>query len=814
MYDREGRLVEMNPVCLEIYGIEDPKDMIGFDLLADPEMPEELKDQIRRGESVRFETTVDFDDVKRDGVFKTSKSGLCHLDMTVNPLLRADGTITGYLVHSNDVTKRKTAEEAFRQGEIRYRTIFESSVLGVFEATLEGKALRANEAYAKMFGFESPQELVALASEAARHLYVDPDRCAQVIQTALEASGAHYFENEYRRRDGTTFLGGLVIQAVRDSAGIPLYLFGFVEDITERKKAEEALRENEQRYRLVVQTQRELVCRWLPDTTLTFVNNAYCRFYGLPPEQLVGRKWTDLIPQSESAFTNTRYADLAQNPRVIEIERTQQSGDGLVRWFHWTDVPVYDDDGFLVEFQSVGWDITDRKLAEEARNQSEESFRSVVELAPDAIFLCDEMGRFIDVNPSACTQLGYVREELLEKGLLDITAPEYADRTRQRLSTPSQEAGVFESGLVRINGSVLTVEIGSQKVVFRGKPTMLGVARDITERRRAEEERRKLEAQMQQTQKLECLGVLAGGIAHDFNNLLMVMLGHANLAARQIPTLSPVRENVREIERAAQRAAELCRQMLAYSGKGRGMTQRVHLRDLIEEMANMLDVSISKKAVLRFDFSEGLPQIDADPSQLRQVVMNLILNASEAVGERSGVITISTGAAYCDRSMLSESWAGADLPEGLYVHIEVADTGCGMDSETLSRIFDPFFTTKFAGRGLGLAAVLGIIKGHKGAVLVKSEEGKGTVFRVLLPPAIGGEPARHHPPGRPAKESALSGKVLLADDEETVRALERSMLEALGCEVVIAQDGRDAVEVMRSQGTDIDCILLISPCPT
>jgi|GEM_PF-446724 len=808
VYDRDGRLIEMNSACLDLYGIEKTEEMIGFDLLGDPEMPEDLKEQIRGGQSVRFETTVDFDDITRDGVFRTSRTGVCHLDMVVNPLMKPDGTIAGYLVHSMDITKRKTAEQAFQQGEVRYRTMFESSPLGIFEATLEGKALRANDAYARLLGFDSTQELVAQVTDAAAQIYVDPDRRQQVVKTVLEEPGTHYFENDYRRRDGTTFMGGLVMQAVRDSEGTPLYLFGFVQDVTERKRAEEALRENEQRYRLVVQTQRELVSRWLPDTTLTFVNNAYARFHGLSPDELVGRKWIDLVPDAEKAFLAPRYSDLAANPRVMETEYTQKAADGSMRWFHWTDVPVHDDDGFLVEFQSVGWDMTDSRAAEEARQQSEESFRSLVELAPDAIFVSDEMGRFLEVNPAACAQLGYARDELLSKTLLDITSAEFIDRTRQRLSTPSQQPGVFESGLTRIDGALIDVEIGSQKVVYRGSSAMLGVARDITERRRAEEERKKLEAKMQQAQKLECLGVLAGGIAHDFNNLLMVMLGHANLAARQTQTLSPVKENIREIERAAQRAAELCRQMLAYSGKGRGQTQRVHLRDLIEEMANMLDVSISKKAVLRFDFADGLPQIDADPSQLRQVIMNLILNASEAVGERSGVITISTGASYCDKAALADVWSGTDLPEGLYVHVEVADTGCGMDADTVSKVFDPFFTTKFAGRGLGLAAVLGIVKGHNGAVLVKSEPGKGTVFRVLLPPATGSEPAHKHAAGRAHKETALSGMVLLADDEETVRALERSMLEALGCEVVMAQDGRDAVEIMRSRGSEIDCVLL------
>ena len=238
---------------------------------------------------------------------------------------------------------------------------------------------------------------------------------------------------------------------------------------------------------------------------------------------------------------------------------------------------------------------------------------------------------------------------------------------------------------------------------------------------------------MQQAQKLESLGVLAGGIAHDFNNLLMVVLGHAELALGGIPPMSPARGSLIEISTAAQRAADLCQQMLAYAGKASFALERVGLGDLVEEMADLLKTTISKKAILTLNLEKDLPPVEADPSQIRQIVMNLITNASEAIGDRSGVITVSVGATRCRREAPARDRTDDDIAPGLYVHLEVTDTGSGMDAETRARIFEPFFTTKFTGRGLGLAAVLGIVRAYKGALTVYSEPGKGTTFKVLFP---------------------------------------------------------------------------------
>jgi two-component system, cell cycle sensor histidine kinase and response regulator CckA len=274
-------------------------------------------------------------------------------------------------------------------------------------------------------------------------------------------------------------------------------------------------------------------------------------------------------------------------------------------------------------------------------------------------------------------------------------------------------------------------------------------------------------------QKLESLGVLAGGIAHDFNNLLVGMLGHAGLALLETPPESPLRDRIQQIETCAVRAADLTNQMLAYSGKGRFLVQPTNLTDVVREMANLLRTAISKSARLDLRLAARLASISGDATQLRQVVMNPITNASDAIGERSGVITIETGMMQATRADLASAYAAAVDP-GEYVYLEVRDTGCGMDAETQQRIFDPFFTTKFSGRGLGLAAVVGIVRGHTGAVTIQSAPRKGTTFRVLFP-ACAAEAVPLSRPSSPAR-ARRQARVLIVDDEPAVRAIARETL--------------------------------------
>lgn len=374
--------------------------------------------------------------------------------------------------------------------------------------------------------------------------------------------------------------------------------------------------------------------------------------------------------------------------------------------------------------------------------------------------------------------------------------------------------GAEEGGRLEMEHAILLPDkstrfVSTHAVVVEdegGTPVrMVGMVVDITARKQAEEERRKLEAQIQQAQKDESLGVLAGGIAHDFNNLLVGILGNADLAQMELEPNSPARRSIEEIEHAAMRAADLSRQMLAFSGRGNFVLEPVRLSELIRSMDHLIRASISKKAQLGFELADDIPAIQGDLGQLRQLVMNLVSNASDAVADGGGEIRIRTGTLLCDRDDLNRARLAETLPEGTYAYLEVEDTGCGMDDETRNRMFEPFYTTKFTGRGLGLAVVLGIIRGHDGAVVVQSALREGTTFRVLLPIAEEG-PKPEAPSVQGRRDHAKT--ILLVDDEQTVRDVARRMLEKAGFTVLTATNGREAVATYRDRADDIACVIL------
>jgi len=287
----------------------------------------------------------------------------------------------------------------------------------------------------------------------------------------------------------------------------------------------------------------------------------------------------------------------------------------------------------------------------------------------------------------------------------------------------------------------------------------------------------------------------------------MAILGNAELALAELSPVSPARECLQDIEIAARRSADLCRQLLAYSGKGRFQIQRIDMTELVREMAHMLEVTISKKITLRFACSNDLPVVEADATQVRQVIMNLITNASEAIGDEDGMITITTGTMTCDAEYLARTFEGEGLAEGEYTMVEVSDTGCGVEKENVQKIFDPFYTTKFTGRGLGMSAVLGIVRGHKGGIRVYSESGKGTTAKVLLPSAEGRPQTLDREPPPTARWRG-SGTVLLVDDEETLRSTGKRMLQSLGFDVLTARDGQEALDMYTKHTEDIVCVIL------
>ena len=333
-----------------------------------------------------------------------------------------------------------------------------------------------------------------------------------------------------------------------------------------------------------------------------------------------------------------------------------------------------------------------------------------------------------------------------------------------------------------------------------------------TARVKLEEERRTLERQMLHVQKLESLGVLAGGIAHDFNNLLVSVLGNAGLAIAEIDPASPARGRLTDIELAAQRAAELTRQMLAYAGRGRFVVQRLNLSEIVGELVTLLRTVVPRTAEIDVRLADDLPGVEADASQLRQVVMNLVTNAADALAGVAGRIEITTGRMFATRDYLAQACVGEDVAPGEFVFAQIADTGCGMDQATLARIFDPFFTTKVTGRGLGLAAVLGIVRSHHGAVTVDSTPGFGTCFRLLLP-AAAASPSHRQVPGVIAKTALSGATILVVDDDDGVRTVATLSLERSGFRVVGACDGEEGVAALRERRGEFDAVLLDMTMP-
>jgi PAS domain S-box-containing protein len=450
-----------------------------------------------------------------------------------------------------------------------------------------------------------------------------------------------------------------------------------------------------------------------------------------------------------------------------------------------------------------------REAAEEsleASRRSEQHFRRLVESGIIGIVL-GEGDTITEANTVFLDMLGYSRDELAAGRLRwpDLTPSGHARADAHAAEEASARSAFspYEKELTHRNGTRVPVLIGG--AILEGPPYQRWVAfvLDLTERKH-------LERRLKESQKLESIGLLAGGIAHDFNNLLTGIMGNASLALDGLPADDPRRPVIENVVRASEKAAHLTRQLLAYSGKGRFVIQTINLSELVSEISALLRTSIPKKVELRLDIREDLPPIEGDSSQIQQLIMNMVLNGAEAIGETIGTVLVTTGVQEVDEEYIRKAALHEGIVPGSYVYLEVHDTGCGMDEQTRARIFDPFFTTKFTGRGLGLAAAIGIVRGHNGDIKVYSSPGRGSTFKVLLPRAAGGY---EQTPPTQVQELRGSGTIMVVDDEEIVRQTARIALERYGYKVLTAENGMEAIEAFRPRAEEISAVLLDMTMP-
>ncbi len=738
------------------------------------------------------------------------------------------------------------AEQAEAERDDQFSVFASVALVGIFHTDAEGSYTYVNDRWCQMTGL-TPEE--AMGDGWLKTLHPD-DRARIAVEWTVAARDGVKFDSRYRfvaPNGSLTWVAGKAA-AVRDKEGRCTGYFGSLTDITEGKLNEirlaslfegapvslwledfsavkcrlEKLRESGvEDFRAYFDANPEVIDLCVRDVKILDVNRSTLDLHSAKTkEELMASLHLTFNADSRVAFKEELVA-LASGATRFSLETSLSTIFGEHR-----DVVI----NLLIAPDSPDWshvyvaiiDLSDRKRAEEALARSEAFLSDTGKVARvggwelDASTLelrwTDETFRIHEVlcavTPTYEESLEYYIGADKERFASKI---ENAIENHQSFDLElNLETGLGKKRCVHV---ICHPEIEDERVA-----RLSGTIQDITLRKANERERISLERQVQHAQKLESLGVLAGGIAHDFNNILMAILGHADIALHRVEEDSPILENLEAIETSTRRAADLAQQMLAYSGKGKFVIRPISLNDVVTEMVEMLNVSISKKVAIEISLAEALPNFEGDVTQLRQVVMNLITNSSEAIGDQVGVIKLSTGIMSCSRGFLSQlqpqpqpdAEGVNERPEGPYVYLEVSDDGQGMDEATLQRLFDPFFTTKFTGRGLGMAAVLGIARGHQGGVKVESTVGEGTTVTILFPAASRLDSRDLDPAPLPLREEAdlMGATVLLADDEPAIRDVGRTMLESLGLRVTLAKDGDDAVALFKQKLDGFDYVLL------
>ena len=575
------------------------------------------------------------------------------------------------------------------------------------------------------------------------------------------------------------------------------------------------LEQSEKRFRDLFECSPDPVFVEDLEGTVLDVNPAACQLHGRARHDLISRSVFELVPEALHAGVRVRLEQW-KNGDFAPAESVTLAADG-------TKIPVeirasrmeyFGRQAFLLQVR----DVTKRTMALEELRRAKEFSENLIRTANVLIVGLDATGRIGIFNEAAERVTGYTRSEVGGRNGFEILVPKGRyPRAWGEFHRLTAGAGprIFETPVLTRTGGERIISWQSSHIFENGGlKNLIAFGVDITDRKREEEQSSALERKMLDAQKLESLGVLAGGIAHDFNNLLTAILGNATLARSQVAEGSGVDQFLGEIERTSIQAADLCKQMLAYSGKGALEIRLIDLNHAIEEMKHLLQISVAKKVTLKFAFSNNPLILNCDVTQIRQVVMNLVINASEAIGEHEGEIRVTTTMRRLNREFLENNQFGSGLPEGKYAVIEVTDTGCGMSHETRAKIFDPFFTTKFTGRGLGLAAVHGVIRGHEGLMEIDSDEGIGTTFTIYFPCAeVAALPLPEKNNLLPNARWQGDGVVLVIDDEDAVRMLAERALNSLGFTVMSAADGRDGVEKFRAHSEKIVAVVLDMTMP-
>jgi two-component system cell cycle sensor histidine kinase/response regulator CckA len=761
----DGIVTSWNAAAVRMYGYT-ADEMIGrsINVLVPSERqgePVRINERLRRGETVeQFETVR----VRKDGT---------HLDVavTVAPVRNADGEIVGISAISRDIGERKRMEAALRRSEARARAVLESALDAVVTIDHEGAIIEFNSAAEKIFGHRRDDVLGSTMSD----LLVPPafrEQHRQGFARFLASGEARILGKRLEivalRADGSEFPVELTVNAV-NLDGPPVFT-AFLRDISDRRQAEQEQRE----LAAIVNASDAAIIGTTLEGVVTSWNAGAERIYGYAADEVLGREGFFMVPPERAHESVDAAERMIRGETVRHFETVRLRKGGTPFDVSLTVSPITDDEGRTTGFLATAQDITERKQAEAQLRQSEARYRDLFENATDLIATVDLEARFTDVNAAFAQALGYTRGELLGRPLADVVPPEaLKDLQQARLGKleGEVEATIYEHDLIGKKGDRIEVEVSSRVITQDGEPVGIeAICRDVSERKR-------LEAQLRQAQKMEAVGNLAGGIAHDFNNLLTVINGNVDRALG-LDDIGAVRASLGSVLKAGQSAAALTRQLLAFSRQQVLQPRVLDLADVLANVEQLLDRLLGENVCLEHTINPGLGNVRVDPSQIEQVLLNLGVNARDAMPD-GGSIKISAENVDVDAAYAATR---DELEPGNYVELTFSDTGTGMDEETRGHIFEPFFTTKDEGTGLGLATVYGIVKQSGGNISVYSELGSGTTFRILLP-RVDTPSEQHDPPQIISGKLAGTETILVIEDNELVRELTAEILDGLGYRV-------------------------------
>ena len=702
-----------------------------------------------------------------------------------------------------EVIERKQVEDALRESEERYRSILEAIEEGYFEVDISSNFTFFNDSLCRMFGY-TRDELMGMSNRQ----YMDKETAKKVYQVfnQLYTTGEPYkaFDWEIIRKDGTKRFHDSSVSLIRNAKGEKIGFRGIARDITDRKRVEEVLRTEREKLEMVTQNMGAGLAFISKDYQTLWANNVLKQIFGDAEGKAcysTYNKRAEICPKC-----GVREVFEKGSEKVVH-EQVGEDIEGNTIWSEIIATPIKDKDGNITAALELVIPMTERKQAEEALKESERRYRSLFDGVPIGLYRTTVAGEIIDANPALVEMLGYLDWESLSK--VNVADTYIGPEERKMWQPLMEQEGIvrnFQKQLQHRDGTVIWVEENARAVCDAEGRVLFyeGSFQDITDRKRAEEEMMNLQEQLRQSQKMEAIGHLAGGIAHDFNNLLTIIKGYSQLSLIELKEGDPLKENIEEVKKATDRAADLIRQLLVFSRRQVMEMSVLDLNILLQNLDKMLRRIIGEDIELVTLLAEDLGRVKTDPGQIEQVILNLAVNARDAMPS-GGKLTIETANVELDETYARRHVA---VTPGRYVMLAVSDTGVGMTPEVRDRVFEPFFTTKEKGKGtgLGLSTVYGIVKQSEGNIWIYSEPGHGTTFKIYLPQA---EELLEEVKEKVVGEELPCGSetVLVVEDEEEVRKVAAQILRGQGYKVLEASNGADTLMICKEEKEPIDLIL-------